>query len=186
MKKIFFRGFTGLFLVFTITSFTYSQNLAITTNHKIQPSAGKNLSQSKSKRNPGSTILNELKLNEINIKAVRNFISRYKNVNDAKWFKSSNGLFAVYFTSEDIKSFLYYNNRGVFEYMIRYYNEEKLPADVRHLVKSKYYDFSIYQVTEVTRNNKIAYVVKMEDKTLWKTIKVVDGEMEVTEEYSKR
>ncbi|MGZ8541331.1 MAG: hypothetical protein ACXWV6_11820, partial [Chitinophagaceae bacterium] len=100
--------------------------------------------------------------------------------------KSSNGLFVVYFTSEDIKSFVYYNNKGVFEFMIRYYNEEKLPADVRHLVKSNYYDFSIYHVTEVTRNNKIAYAVKMEDKTLWKTVKVVDGEMELMEEYSKR
>jgi len=186
MKKTFFFRFAGLFLALAIISITYSQSLASTTKLKVQPSLEKNISQSKSEMNQDSTILNELKLNEINSKAAWNFMNRYKNVPDAKWFKSSNGLFVAYFTSEEIQNFVYYNNRGSLEFVIRYYKEEKLPSDVRHLVKSNYYDFTIYNVTEVTRNDKIAYVVKMENKILWKTVKVVDGEMEVTEEYLKR
>ena len=69
--------------------------------------------------------------------------------------------------------------------MLRYYQEEKLPHEIRGLVKSTYYDYDIYLITEVNRNEKIAYVVKMEDKTSWKTVKVVDGEMEVLEDYTK-
>jgi hypothetical protein len=69
--------------------------------------------------------------------------------------------------------------------MIRYYNEEKLPREVRHLVKSNYYDFSIYHVSEFRSNGKTAYVVVLEDKTSWKKIKVVDSEFEIIGEFSK-
>ena len=34
-------------------------------------------------------------------------------------------------------------------------------------------------------NWKTGYLVKLEDKTSWKTVKVVDGEMEVSEEFLK-
>ena len=69
--------------------------------------------------------------------------------------------------------------------MIRYYKEDRLPNNVRHLVKSRYYDFDIYQVTEVTRNGTMAYVIKLEDEKHWKTIKVVEDELQELDELSK-
>jgi hypothetical protein len=69
--------------------------------------------------------------------------------------------------------------------MIRYYGEDKLPSPIRHTVKSNYYDFSIFNVTEVSKGEKIVYLVKIEDKTCWKTLMVTDGEMETIEEYLK-
>ena len=69
--------------------------------------------------------------------------------------------------------------------MLRHYNEEKLPAEIRHRVKSNYYDFSIYHVSEIRYNGKTAWYVTIEDKTCWKKIKVLDSEMEVVEVYSK-
>ena len=54
-----------------------------------------------------------------------------------------------------------------------------MPRDIRHMVKSAYYDKRSHN------NGENAYLVKMEDKTSWKTIKIVDGEMETMEESIK-
>jgi hypothetical protein len=183
MKKAFVCGFTGLFLAWTITCIAYGQDSTSIAKLKLQP--GKINSPSTNETKPDSAILTKINKDEISTKAIRNFNKEYKNVPGAKWFKSANGLFVAYFTSENIQSWVYYNKKGIYEFMIRYYNEEKLPPEVRTLIKTSYYDFSIYLVTEASRNGKIAYVVKIEDKTCWKTIKVVDGEMEVMKEYIK-
>jgi len=123
--------------------------------------------------------------NEINANAIRNFTRDYKSVSNAKWFISSNGLSVAYFVREDITNWVFYNKKGDFEHSIRAYQEEKLPTGLRRLIKSTYYDFNIYYVTEINTNSKTAYHVKIADKTSWKTVKVADGEMEVTEEYIK-
>ncbi len=65
------------------------------------------------------------------------------------------------------------------------YTEERLPVDVRALVKSSYYDFVITLVNElVTRDRKI-YIVHMADKNCWINLRISDGEMEVIESYSR-
>jgi hypothetical protein len=129
--------------------------------------------------------LKELRRNDVNIRAQRDFMKEYKNVSNAKWVISGNGLLAAYFTDAGIATRRYYNRKGIYEYMIRYYQEDKLPTSVRHLVKSEYYDFSISQITEVCRNGNIAYLIDIEDQSSWKTIKVFDNDMEVVEEFSK-
>ena len=126
-----------------------------------------------------------LRRNEINIRAQRDFSREFKNVFDVKWVISANGLLAAYFTDAGIVTRRYYNKKGSYEYMIRYYNEDKLSRNIRHLVKSQYYDCTIEQVTEVTWRGVIAYITKLQDDTSWKTVKVVDNEIELLEEYSK-
>lgn len=118
-------------------------------------------------------------------KAVKSFTRDYKDVSNAKWLQLNDGYSVVYFTVDGVKTRLLYNKKGVCESIIRYYFEEKLPTAIRHLVKSTSYDFHIFHVIEPTINGVTSYLVKMEDKTTWKTIKVVDGEIEVVEEYSK-
>jgi hypothetical protein len=102
-----------------------------------------------------------------------------------------NGLLVAYFTHDNIQSWVCYNKKGDFEYMIRHYDEKKLPQEIRHLVRSTYYDFSILHINEITINGITFYFVTMADKTskdkiCWKIVKVADGEMEVMKEYSER
>ena len=166
MKKIILNCFTGLILTWTVTGYSQNSNTTefIASSDELGIKATENSTSAS--------------MNEINTKAVRNFGKEFKNVTAVKWIKTSNGLFAAHFVSDDIQNLVCYNKKGNYQCMLRYYKEEKLPSEVRHLVKSSYYDFDIYLVTEVHINGKIAYVVKMEDKTSWKTIKVVDGEMD--------
>jgi hypothetical protein len=57
---------------------------------------------------------------------------------------------------------------------------------IRHLVKSTYYDFNNYHIIEPTLNGVTSLISsKLEGRTTWKTVKVVDGEMEEVEEYFK-
>lgn len=99
------------------------------------------------------------------------------------WYHLNDKRLMVRFFDNDIQTKIFYNRNGNNVAMIRYYTEDKLPNEVRHPVKSTYYDFNIFLVTEVTVGNKIAYLVKIKDKTCTKTIRVMNGEMDVIEEF---
>lgn len=123
-------------------------------------------------------------LNNVNAKALRHFATTYEKTSEIRWVKLPGG-FRVHFVNEGIDTRIYYNEKGTPETTVRYYFEKDMPREIRHIVKTTYYDFSIFLVTEITAFHKTGYLVKLEDKTSWKTVKVVDGEMEVSEEFLK-
>jgi hypothetical protein len=184
MKKEFICSFTGVFISWILLSIANGQITNSIAQVKTESQPEKIIPEPKQLN---SDLDSDFTFrNEINTKAVRNFITKYKNVPDAKWFKSANGLLVAYFISDSIQNWVFYNDRGDCEFSLRHYTEEKMPYDVRHLVKSKLYDYSIYHIAETTRNEKIAYTIKLEDKKSWKTIRVADGEMTTLEEYFKK
>ena len=71
-------------------------------------------------------------------------------------------------------------------FTIIYYDEKKLPPEVRAIGKSTYYDYSITRVDEIHVNSQIIYQVHMQDENTWKNIRVCDGSIEVVEDYNKR
>lgn len=182
MKKTIICGLTGVLLTYAITGITYAQSSISKAKYDGQPTIEKFTSLSDQ--------INEIKedgptlLNEINAQATRNFMRDYKNTADVKWFEAGDGL-VVYFTIEGVKTKVYYTKKGNYECRVRSYYENNLAPAVRHLVKSTYYDFNIYCITEINASGKTAYFLNLESKTSWKMIKVVDNEMEVTQEYKK-
>lgn len=125
------------------------------------------------------------KLGEVNSKILRSFYKSYGEQPDATWSKTDNG-FAVSFKNDDVKTNVYYKNNGSEEYKINYYSEDQMPADIRHIIKSNFYDYAITQVSEVHKNNSLGYYVKVEDKYSIKTVRVMNEEWEVTETLVKR
>jgi hypothetical protein len=123
-------------------------------------------------------------LNEINTRVLRAFMATYWNATNPQWVKYAEG-FVVYFKSDSIQHRVYYDNTGGRQCTIRQYSEKNLPREIRHMVKSVFYDYSIYLIDEVTVDDKTSYVIKIEDKTSLKEIKIEDGEMEVTHEFIK-
>jgi len=183
MKKIIFINLTSLLIFCSFTSYPQIPNTTAKLN--INSSFKELTIPLEQSANNLSGAITPVAIAEINAKVVRNFAKDYKKATDVKWIKTSEGLYAAYFVNDAVQNLVCYNKKGNFECQLRYYQEDKLPREIRGLVKGAYYDFSIYLVTEVHRNGKIAYVIKMEDKTSWKTVKVVDGEMEVTEDFRK-
>ena len=122
--------------------------------------------------------------NEVSPKALRNFEKLYKDITNPIWYKVSTG-YVVCFKNNGTRTSVFYTRNGLVHCTINYYNEDKLPASVRHLVKSNFYDFNITFVIEVNKNDVTSYLVRIEDKTRIKTVKVIDGEWEMMEEMVK-
>jgi hypothetical protein len=119
-----------------------------------------------------------------NAAVIRSFYKTYGELTDVKWFKSATG-FGVKFKYNGIKKTVYYTLHGLVDTEILYYSEDELPPQIRHLVKSHFYDYAITYVTEVHKNDAIAFYVKVEDKSTIKTIKIVEYEWEVVENIVK-
>jgi len=112
------------------------------------------------------------------IKAAREFWKRYGVGKDESWYKLEGGYIAEF--SEGTSRYKsVFDRRGYWLYSIKECSEKELPKDVRELVKSAYYDFSIGWVKEVTQNQSVVYVVHIADGPNWKDLLVQDGEMEV-------
>ncbi len=119
-----------------------------------------------------------------NDRAISKFGKFFPNASSESWTKTNNG-FAVRFTSNNMQQLVFLTKRGNVVASIKYYSEKQLPSDVRMAIRYAYPDFSIKSVREVNAANSTAYLITIEDATSWKTIRIVNGETDVYEEYKK-
>jgi len=123
--------------------------------------------------------------NSVNVKAVRDFKNRFAAPASVRWYPLENGSIA-YFPENGYNTRVYYNKKGRWEGTLTLFNEDKLPKDIRAIVKSTYFDFSITVVEMVETPANGVYLVHIEDKTSIKIIRVtLDGEMDVMEDLQK-
>ncbi len=131
---------------------------------------------------------NTVNLNSINARAIKDFNKSYKMASDAKWYKTRDGFIAG-FTLDGINNTIYYAKNGQWKGSLKCYSEDKLAAEVRHIVKREYYDYKITCVKEIETINTYGtptYIVNLEDDNNIKVVRVNDGNMDVYEEFSKK
>ena len=183
MKKQFLRytsGFIPLIALFTCT-YGQSSNPGLPVNNNATTEWAYN-NKSKALEMPATGSPTTAR---INAKAVKNFTKNYKEAANAGWFVIKDGYLAE-FKQDGITTKVYYDPKGRWIGNVRSYFEDKLPRDIRHLVKSHYYDYNIFYAQEVTVAGGITvYLVKIEDKTSLKTIRIQDGEMDEFEVLKK-
>jgi Ni/Co efflux regulator RcnB len=125
-------------------------------------------------------------INKIHVKAMRDFLKRDKTAANADWMIVENGFVVKYTDKNNSRCRSVYNCRGEFSYTVKQYYESNMLRDVRALVKSHYYDYTITLVEEIEQPLKpVVYVVHMEDATTLKNIRVSERDIEVIEEYKK-
>lgn len=129
--------------------------------------------------------LHNISTDKAAIRATRDFWQRAGEQNDAQWYKDAAGYLAEY-SEGSMKAHFFYDRKGNFNYSILTYTEKEMPAGVRQLVRSNYYDFNIGWVKEVNEAETTAYVVHIEDAASWKDLVVQDGEMHVLHAYAKQ
>jgi hypothetical protein len=129
----------------------------------------------------GNKIVSEI---EVNINATRDFRTTFKNATDVKWVQHDKGE-SVYFMNEGMKMRSSYNRKGKKEYTLRYYDELRMPSELRQRVKSNYYDHHITIVTEVDRNYQTYYLVQMENEKEYLTLRIGNDEMTIFEKKDK-
>ena len=119
------------------------------------------------------------------VRATRDFWERAGDPTDTRWYKLAAGYMAEYYEGATQAHYLY-DQKGNFSYSMLTYTEKEMPAEVRHLVRSNYYDFTIGWVKEVNEAETTAYVVHIEDAALWKDLVVQNGEIRVLHAYYKQ
>jgi hypothetical protein len=126
--------------------------------------------------------------NAISIKIVRKFIAAFKDVENVSWEKMTDGSCIARFTKDSVKTTITYNKKGTWNYTLKRYAENKMPEDVRDMVKSTWYDYSIVAVTEImlpSERDDIIYNILIKYGANCKTIQIRNKEMELINDFTK-
>jgi hypothetical protein len=127
---------------------------------------------------------NTLKLNNINVHILRDFLYRFKEINNEKWYAVEGGLVAMFKTG-DVATMVAYKRNGEWLYSIESYNQQIMPGEVRILVKRSYNGYDILHIKEIEVPNQDSpiFLVYIQNTTTIKILRVYEGEMEILHEY---
>ena len=124
-------------------------------------------------------------LNNIHMRAIRDFVCRYEKATDVAWYAVPDG-FIVRFVTDSINARSAYRKNGNWAHTIKQYTEEKMAKAIRHIVKSAYYDYSITLVEQIELpDQSVKYVVHLQDAVSWKNVLVSDGQLDLIEDRKK-
>lgn len=128
----------------------------------------------------------DIYLNNISTRAVRDFERRFKEADKPRWYACKRG-WLVKFNHHDIKTSVAYDSRGTWVYSIKCYGEKEMPRDVRALVKTVYYDYKITLVQEITEPgiDGPVYAVQAEDKDHILMIRVYNNDVQLASRLRK-
>ena len=115
-------------------------------------------------------------------KAFKDFSKSNESAADVSWSKTSDGYIAHFFVPE-IDTRVVYNKRGTWQYNLSAYMEDRLPLNIRAIVKQQYYDYKIVVCYACETEGGSVYIIKMEDSKTLKTVTIVNDEMVETESY---
>jgi hypothetical protein len=126
-----------------------------------------------------------LNLRTLSEKTYKRFTKEFSGSYNIHVFPTTNKI-QVNHQIDGIQHRTLYTSKGRFLHNIRYYDNEMLPEKVVEAVAFAYPRYWAFGgVIEVAVNDKIAYFVLIEDKTSWKRVRVVDGEVFIHEEFTK-
>ncbi|HEV8507303.1 MAG TPA: hypothetical protein VGQ53_17955 [Chitinophagaceae bacterium] len=176
MKKILFNSIPGICLLISTTT---TLNGQIASNHFFKP-AGRFTALNRPE--PGNS---PVVVGRVNPTVIRSFLKTYKDVSGEKWIEVRQGFVAM-FNYNSIDYQVAYDKKGNLLHTIRSYNEDKMSQDLRHIVKSNYYDYDINRVHEIeTPLNSITYFIQLVGKKELINLGVSDGEMEELGKFNR-
>lgn len=121
----------------------------------------------------------------IHAKAIKDFEGRFNKVNNAMWFADQDG-YEAYFMQDGYGDRVFYDKKGHWKYSLVFYNEFKLPTDIRTEIKTTYFDMDIKQVEEVRYPDEVAYIVMLQDKSSIKVLKISqEGEIKILQDLNR-
>src|SRR5258706_12276366 len=133
----------------------------------------------------GNNDKNDSKTAARNEKAIRDFHRQYKNAANETWYTTKDG-FKVEFITNDHHTTSVYSKRGHWLYSIEQYNTDNLTTDLINTVKTQYDQYYILSVKKIiVPATDPIYVVKLEGKDSYKTIKIDKNDIELLEDFKK-
>jgi len=173
MKKLKNNLIIGL-LIITPFTFTKAQSY---TGSSATPSLFASYSNTRE-------LYNAIEMeNKSGVRAMKDLAARFTNASVANWFEGNNVISASVIEN-GIKNSVLYDKKGRWLRTIKSYDETKMPADIRELVRrSKYFDSDILYVWEVQKWDSLYYVVHLQNKKTVNEIVVYDNEITLLKSY---
>ena len=184
MKTKIISNVIGCLLLLLTTNSSFTQ---VTANRKefnkvYAVSANPKSNFTNSDNTPVNTSL------AINNKLQKSFAQYFAGATGQNWSKAGINFFTSFYVN-GVDNHALFDKRGHLIYSISYGSEKDLPADVRKIIKSEYYDYVITQAIEVKlikQDERDIWVVNMKDDNTYLTVRVdEDGEMEKMQEFEK-
>ena len=121
---------------------------------------------------------------DVNFHVLRDFQKRFAAITNATWDERDK-VYIARFSTDSIQTMVGYGKHGNWLYTIQRYDEKKLPVNVRAIVKSTYYDYTISHIDEVNvpQEENTIYVLLLRNNKDYKQVRVCNYEMEVVKEY---
>jgi hypothetical protein len=186
MKKFFFALILGFTFIPVPGGSIYAQNSRKVIESNVRKNFIPSIRNLAGLLNPDLSATYMLGRNEINLRALRDFMNRYDQEDHVLWFSTPDGGFESYFIRDGYGDRVIYDQKGNWLFSLINYGEDKLPRNIRSTVKSAYFDFDIVLVEEIQRTEGIEYIVSLEDQTNIMVVKVNrEGELEVLQELDK-
>ncbi len=114
----------------------------------------------------------------------KSFNQYFKGASYQRWYQLDKNFLVKFIQNEQENRALFTKN-GSLIYHISYGTEKHLPANVRGLVKSNYYDQNITRVLKVNQDKRNIWVISMEDAKDIVMVRVEDMELEETQRMHK-
>jgi len=118
--------------------------------------------------------------NDGNKRASKNFHKTYPAVSNEKWYQATDGGWLATFEEGQEKTVVAYAPNGVLNHTLRYYDESKMPSEVRTIARSAFFDYKINRVVEVVIPQpglKEIFLVYMESATGLKLVTISNDEI---------
>ena len=112
------------------------------------------------------------------------FASLFKGAEAPKWYKSDQNYVVDFIMNNQVNK-AEFTKKGYMVYHMAFGSEKQMPADIRTIVKSKYFDFSINSTVRITYEEKSAWIVNIEDARQFLVVRVVDGVMDIVDKIAK-
>lgn len=129
----------------------------------------------------GRSVSATIPLNEVNIHAYRHFYKHWPSAVAAVWNKTAEG-FEVTFMEGPVRNRVFFNERGRFLLMAKYYPGDYISPELAGMVYKRYPGYTIKVVTEITDGRKSSYVVNIRNSTSIKNLSITDGKIELRDE----
>ncbi|MDB4925930.1 hypothetical protein [Mucilaginibacter sp.] len=122
---------------------------------------------------------------EVSKKVSESFASLFKGAEAPIWFQADKNYLVDFILNNQVNKALFTKN-GKLVYHMAFGNEKQMPADIRTIVKSKYFDFAITSTLKIDFREKSAWIVNVEDAEQFFVLRVVDGVMDVLDKIKKQ
>ena len=120
---------------------------------------------------------------KINDKIQRSFAGAFAGVTGENWSMAGQDFHCSFFVN-GVPASVLFTKKGNQIYFITYGKETNMPSDIRKIVKTTYFDYTILSAVEVKQDKRDIWVVSMKQDYNNLVVRIENGEMEVVKDFT--